>query len=78
MDPQRHVFSISVHGLPQAQIIGDTEHRLDGGEVRSISLRLRALPDSLDKPSTEFEFQAVAEDNASLQISHESRFVKPL
>ena len=78
MDPQSHVFSISVHGLPQAQIIGDTEHRLDGGEVRSISLRLRALPDSLDKPSTEFEFQAVAEDNASLQISHESRFVKPL
>lgn len=78
MDPQSHVFNISVTGLPQAQIIGNTEHRLDGGEVRSISLRLRAMPDSLDKPSTEFEFRAGASDDESLHISHESRFVKPL
>jgi polyferredoxin len=78
MDPQIHVFNISVSGLPQAEIIGDTEYRLEGGEVRSISLRLRAMPDSLDKPSTEFEFRAAASDNESLQISHESRFVKPL
>ena len=78
MDPDSHVFDISISGLPQAKIIGDTEYRLEGGEVRSISLRLRAMPDTLDKPSTEFEFQAKSSDNESLQISHESRFVKPI
>ena len=78
MDPESHVFNISVSGLPQAEIIGETEHRLNGGEVRSISLRLRAEPDSLDRPSTEFEFQARASDDEALHVSHESRFVKPL
>ncbi|MEH6586487.1 MAG: cytochrome c oxidase accessory protein CcoG [Halioglobus sp.] len=78
MDPNSHVFEISVAGLDQAEIIGDTQYTLNGGEVRSISLRLRAMPEDLDKPSTEFDFKAQAIDMASLQITHESRFIKPL
>ena len=78
MDPKSHVFIISVEGLEQAQLIGETEHTLNGGEVRSISLRLRANPEDLEKPSTEFDFKAQATDMESLNIAHESRFVKPL
>lgn len=78
MDPASHVFKISVEGLEQAEVIGDTEHTLDGGEVRSISLRLRANPGELERPSTEFNFKAQATDLESLKIVHESRFVKPL
>jgi cytochrome c oxidase accessory protein FixG len=78
MDPGMHEFRITIAGLEGAEIIGETLHTLDGGEVRSISLRVRMEPEQLDKPSTEFDFMAQATDNESLQIEHESRFVKPL
>ncbi len=78
MDPNMHEFEISVSGLEGAEIIGDTLHTLDGGEVRSIDLRIRVRPETLDRPSTEIDFTARATDQESLQISHESRFMKPL
>jgi cytochrome c oxidase accessory protein FixG len=78
MDPNSHDFDITISGLDQGKIIGDTRYTLSGGEVRSISLRIRAMPEDLAKPSTEFDFVAQATDMESLQISHESRFVKPL
>ena len=78
MDPSMHEFVISIERLDQGEIIGNTSHTLDGGEVRSISLRVRANPEDLDRPSTEFDFRARATDMESLQTIHETRFVKPL
>ncbi len=78
MHPDSQQFLIEISGLPNAEIIGETLHELEGGEVRSISLRVRARTEDLDKPSTPFEFEAQATDMESLRIVHESRFVKPL
>jgi cytochrome c oxidase accessory protein FixG len=78
MDENMHEFEISISGIEGAQIVGDTLYTLDGGEVRSISLRVRAEPDDLERPSTELDFSAVATDMPSLRVVHESRFVKPL
>jgi cytochrome c oxidase accessory protein FixG len=78
MDPNMHEFLISIEGMEQGKIIGETSHTLNGGEVRSITLRVRATPEDLNKPSTEFDFKAQATDNESLQIVHETRFVKPI
>jgi cytochrome c oxidase accessory protein FixG len=78
MHPESHEFQITIEGIEGARIIGETRHRLDGGEVRSISLRVRAEPGDLDKPSTELEFRAAATDLPSLQAESESRFMKPL
>ncbi len=78
MDPEMHEFEISLDDLPGARIIGDTEYTLDGGEVRTISLRVRMDPAALERPSTEFEFKVRATDLESLRAEHESRFVKPL
>lgn len=78
MDPDDHVFEISIEGLEKGEVIGETLHALNGGEVRSINLRVRMEPEDLDKPSTEFDFRAQATDRESLQIIHESRFIKPL
>ena len=77
MDPSMHEFEITISGLEHAEIVGETRHTLDGGEVRSINLRVRIDPDKLQRPSTEFDFTARATDQPSLSISHESRFVKP-
>ena len=78
MEQSMHEFEIVISGIDGAEIIGDTLHTLDGGEVRSISLRVRIAPELLQRPSTEIEFTARATDRKSLQISSESRFMRPL
>jgi cytochrome c oxidase accessory protein FixG len=78
MHPDGHEFTISISGIEGASIIGDTRYRVSGGEVRSITLRVRAEPEALDKPSTELDFEAVAGDLPSLRARSESRFMKPL
>lgn len=78
MDPAAHEFEISISGVEGAQIIGETLHTIDGGEVRTISLRVRANPEMLNKPSTELDFKVQATDMESLQAVQESRFMKPL
>jgi len=78
MDPAGHEFTIGISGIEGAIIIGDRHPQLEGGEVRSISLRVRTRPEILVKPSTELEFTAVATDRPSLQVSSVSRFIKPL
>jgi len=78
MDPAMHEFDISISGIEGASIIGETSHTLNGGEVRSITLRVRMDPKLLSKPSTELDFQAVASDMPSLRATSESRFMKPL
>lgn len=77
MDPHMHQFEVSFSGIENAELIGETTHTLNGGEVRSISLRIRAMPETLSKPSTEIDFQVEATDSPGLRASHESRFMKP-
>ncbi len=78
MDEAPHRFTLSVQGLEGATLIGETEHRLDAGEVRSIGLRVRVNPDALTRPSTEITFHAQAGDEPGLSARTESRFRSPL
>ena len=78
MDKEMHEFEIGIEGLEGAEIVGETLHTLDGGEVSSISLRIRIAPSALDKPSSEFRFEARATDRPTLETSSESRFLRPM
>ncbi|CAA0087868.1 Uncharacterised protein [Halioglobus japonicus] len=78
MDREMHEFKISLSGLEGATLIGDTMYTLNGGEVRSIGLRVRMDPTLLSVPSTEILFEAQATDAPQLRTVTESRFVKPL
>jgi hypothetical protein len=78
MDNDMHTFEIAIEGIKGATIVGSTRHTLDGGEVRSISLRVSVEPGQLSSPSTELDFTAVAPDNPSLKATAESRFMRPL
>jgi hypothetical protein len=73
-----HEFEIRISGLEGASLVGEALHTLDGGEHRSISLRVRVAPELLDKPNSEFMFTAEATDTPSLRASTETRFMKPL
>jgi cytochrome c oxidase accessory protein FixG len=78
MDREMHEFDIGMSGIEGATLIGETMYTLNGGEVRSISLRVRIDPALLTSPSTAISFEATATDNPALRIVTESRFVKPL
>ncbi len=78
MDTNMHEFAISISGIEGATIIGEIMHTLNGGEIRTINIRVRARPEALEKPSSELDFRAVATDMPSLQVLSESRFIKPL
>jgi len=78
MDRAMHEFEISISGIPGAALIGETLHTLNGGEVRSISLRVGVQPAQLSVPATPLTFAATATDQPTLRTSAESRFMKPL
>jgi cytochrome c oxidase accessory protein FixG len=78
MDRDSHDFEVSIKGIEGAKIIGESRHTVTGGEVRSITLRVRVNPSQLDKPSTQLDFTVVAIDLPSLQAVSESRFLRPM
>jgi polyferredoxin len=78
MDNDMHIFDIAIEGIEGATIVGVTRHTLDGGEVRSISLRVSVEPRELSSPSTELDFTATVPDKPSLKATAESRFMRPL
>ena len=78
MDKNSHDYEIHIDGIEGATIVGDTVYTLEGGEVRTINLRVRTSPENLDKPSTELQFEAIAKDLPSLRAVSESRFMRPL
>jgi len=78
MDNAGHTFEISLRGIEGATIVGSTRVDVDGGEVRTITLRVSAEPGLLDKPSTELDFVAVAAESPSIRAVAESRFIRPL
>jgi len=78
MDKNMHEFEVRISGIDGAQIIGDTLYTLDGGEVASLTLRVRAEPSHLGKPSEQLDFEVIATDQPSLRTVSESRFMKPM
>ncbi|MCB1707623.1 MAG: cytochrome c oxidase accessory protein CcoG [Halioglobus sp.] len=78
MDNDSHQFDISIAGIAGAAIVGETSYNLDGGEVRTITLRVRVEPDALTRPSTNLDFIVVAPSQPELRATAESRFMKPL
>lgn len=78
MDREMHEFEIGISGINGATLIGETLHTLNGGEVRSISLRVQIPPSQLSLPATVLTFEAVATDKPELRTRTESRFMKPL
>ena len=78
MDNHQHSFDISISGIESARIVGETRYKLDGGEMRSISLRVSVEPETLTSPSTELDFIATSPDMPGMEAIAESRFMKPL
>jgi cytochrome c oxidase accessory protein FixG len=78
MDLDMHEFEVTVSGIEGAAIIGEQLYTLDGGEVRSVTLRIRVDPTVMDKPNKQLDFSIIATDMPSLRAVSESRFMRPI
>jgi len=79
MDEEMHSYAIRIDGLPEgARVLGDTEVTLNGGEVRSLPLRVAADGEKFDRPSTAFQFIIEADDGSGDSSLTDSRFLVPL
>ncbi len=78
MDKHPHEFVIRISGVENATLVGSDNYTLSGGEVREISLRVRARPEVLTVPSSKLVFEATASAQPSLSVRSETRFLKPV
>jgi len=78
LDNEERFFQINIGGIDGAQLIGNPQIGIAGGELREITLRVRANPIDLMAPSTTIWFTAIRVDDPSISTTHESRFIKPL
>ncbi len=78
MDRNPHTFVLTIDGIEGASVKGTTRYAMLGSEDREVTLRVRADKAALTSPSTDLNFEIVAEDMPSLRAVSESRFMKPL
>jgi len=78
MDREDHRYTLSVSGLEGAALkLDDPDLSVSAGEVREVTARLQIDPYDLDAASNEVYFTLTAEDDESLTVTQEARFVGP-
>lgn len=75
-DALEHSVAIEVLDI-HADIVGATELLIPGGEMREHSLRLRVLPEALQRPGQDLRFRVTQRDNPEVSAERESRFITP-
>jgi polyferredoxin len=78
MDDTAHNYRLSISGLENSVLAMDKrEIRANAGEVVESIVRLQIDPYDLKRQSNTVEFNLVAEDDDSLSVSEEARFLGP-
>lgn len=70
-------FEITQRGLDGALQIGESAIRLNGGESRKVTLRLRVAENQLTQVSTPVTFTVTNQEDPATTASVESRFIGP-
>ncbi|WP_404400790.1 cytochrome c oxidase accessory protein CcoG [Idiomarina seosinensis] len=72
---QEQTYSISVEGMADYRLLGDTTKSVDAGEVGSLPVTLAVPPGELQQQVTEFNFVVQSLDDSSVTLTHETRFI---
>jgi cytochrome c oxidase accessory protein FixG len=79
MDDRAHRYGVTVKGIDGIELEMDSPDVLvDGGEVLSVSARVRADPHSLKRTSTTIAFVLEAVNGAGHRVEEEARFLGPV
>lgn len=77
IDNQPHVYDVTVAGIEGLQLSQDREIAIEPGSVMTLPIRLTVDANKLEKRSSTITFQLTAQENASLTITEEARFLGP-
>jgi cytochrome c oxidase accessory protein FixG len=72
-----HTFNLSVEGLEGIRILTRTQVTVDSGEHRSLPTVVDVAPEVLEESNNRITFSIQSENDESLSIETESRFVGP-
>ncbi len=78
MDTRDHEYKISISGIPDISMKGETIVHVKSGIVESVPIRLEVDPVHLKKASSKVSFEIIAIDDESLKAHSESRFIGPV
>ncbi|RUO76264.1 cytochrome c oxidase accessory protein CcoG [Idiomarina seosinensis] len=72
---QDHTYQITIKGLDQYRLIGETTKSVEAGDVGSLPVTLAVPPGTLQQQVTDFDFVVQSVDDPSVQLTHETRFL---
>lgn len=75
LDDQSHRYRITVQGLEGLRLIGNDTIIIEAGTSRTVPLQLAAPPGSLDSPSEAITLRVEAEDDPTITLTTEARFL---
>jgi cytochrome c oxidase accessory protein FixG len=78
IDNRPHVYDVTATGIDGLQLEKDREIEVEPGRVMTLPVRLAADPQKLPKRSMTITFQLTAQDNPTLTITEEARFLGPI
>ncbi|OQY56161.1 MAG: cytochrome c oxidase accessory protein CcoG [Candidatus Parabeggiatoa sp. nov. 2] len=78
IDNRPHVYDVTATGIDGLQLVKEREIEVEPGRVMTLSVRLAADPQNLQKRSMTITFQLTALDNPTLTITEEARFLGPI
>ncbi|GAB1256816.1 cytochrome c oxidase accessory protein CcoG [Aurantivibrio plasticivorans] len=76
-DRDPHYYNVSVRGIEDAKLLGNTRIYLEEGEILTVPVRLSIPKSALSASNIGVEFYVQAEDNAEMEASHIARFLSP-
>lgn len=72
---QDHTYTVTVEGLDRYRLVGETTKEVEAGEVGSLPITVAVPPQLLTEQVTDFSFVVQSNDDASVKLTHETRFI---
>lgn len=70
-------YNLSANGLPSLTLIGPSQVEIPAATTRSVSVALRASPDSGKKGGNQVFFEIQAEDDKEIRVIEKASFIQP-
>jgi polyferredoxin len=72
---QDHTYTVTLEGFDTFRLVGETTKQVEAGEVGSLPITVAIPPQLLTEQVTEFSFVVQSNDDSSVKLTHETRFI---
>lgn len=72
-----HNYRLTVAGLPDIELVGETEFSVDSGKIKTLTFRVAVDPGDLTNTVNDLYFTIQSTDDETIEQTQESRFIGP-